>query len=50
VRWQHNFPDFTSAKLAISDWIDWYNRDRPHLSLGYLSPLQYRLQHVHNVA
>jgi putative transposase len=48
--WQHNFADFASAKLAITNWIEWYNRGRPHQSLGYLSPRQYRLQHAQNVA
>lgn len=48
--WQHNFTDFASAKLAITNWIEWYNRGRPHQSLGYLSPQQYRLQHAHKVA
>ena len=42
--WQHNFADFHEARRAIHQWIQWYNQERPHQSLGYLSPLQYRAQ------
>lgn len=27
--------------LGLKTWIDWYNYKRPHISLGYLSPMQY---------
>jgi putative transposase len=44
--WQHNFSDFAEARAAITKWIDWYNVERPHQSLGYRSPRQFRgLQH-----
>src|SRR5262245_38079445 len=41
---QHNFADFPQARRAIIRWLDWYNRQRPHQSLDYLSPQQYRQQ------
>lgn len=50
--WQHNFGSFEEARTAIREWITWYaeeslrailsNEGRPHQSLGYLSPAQYR--------
>ena len=40
--WQHCFESFTEAKVAISAWIRWYNEERPHQALGYMSPRQYR--------
>lgn len=40
--WQHNFRSFTEARQAIRRWIEHYNEERPHQSLGYLSPRQYR--------
>ena len=36
--------DFTTreeARIAIFDWIHWYNRTRRHSSIGYISPNQF---------
>jgi transposase InsO family protein len=27
--------DFTEARAAITQWIEWYNAERPHQALGY---------------
>jgi putative transposase len=40
--WLHNFGSFTEARAAITKWIEWYNAARPHQSLGYRSPRQFR--------
>ena len=40
--WLHNFASFTEARTAITHWIKWYNAERPHQSLGYRSPHQFR--------
>jgi putative transposase len=40
--WQHNFADFAEARAAITQWIHWYNTERPHQALGYRSPRQFR--------
>jgi putative transposase len=40
--WQHRFEDFDHARKEVSSWLRWYNEDRPHQSLGYLSPNTYR--------
>jgi putative transposase len=48
--WQHNFRDFAEARVAIARWIDWYNRERPHQALGYLSPHKFRAQQLQRVA
>lgn len=39
--WQQPFGSFAEAQQAISAWIRWYNTERPHQALGYLSPQQY---------
>ena len=48
--WQQNFQGFKQAKRIIQRWIDWYNQERPHQALGYLSPAQFRAQQVAKVA
>lgn len=40
--WQHRFGSFEEAYREIAGWIRWYNRERPHQALGYLSPKQHR--------
>ena len=40
--WQHHFGGFDEARREIARWIDWYNRERPHQALGYLSPATFR--------
>jgi len=40
--WQHNFASFADARTAITQWIEWYNGERPHQALGYRSPRQFR--------
>lgn len=42
--WQHRFVNFADAKRAIAQWIEWYNTGRPHQSLGYKSPREFRAQ------
>jgi putative transposase len=39
--WQHQFKNFVEARRAVQRWIAWYNTERPHQALGYLSPQQY---------
>lgn len=41
--WQHNFTNLTHARSTVAKWIHWYNNQRPHQSLNYLSPKQFRL-------
>ena len=40
--WQQNFTSFAEARRAVKAWLDWYNRERPHQALSYLSPHEYR--------
>ena len=48
--WQHRFESFSAAKRAIAQWIEWYNTGRPHQSLGYKSPREFRAQQQLSVA
>jgi putative transposase len=40
--WQHNFSSFDEARSKVWEWIGWYNQERPHQALGYLSPPAFR--------
>jgi putative transposase len=48
--WLHNFPNFTAARRAVTQWIHWYNQERPHQALNYPSPAQVRAQQQLQVA
>jgi len=48
--WQHNFRNFSEANRAVRRWLYWYNNDRPHQSLGYKRPLEFRAQKLKLVA
>jgi putative transposase len=38
----NHFFDLNEAKREVFKYINWYNRERMHSSLGYLSPVEYR--------
>lgn len=40
--WQHQFQSFAEAERIITEWIRFYNEERPHSALGYCSPKEYR--------
>jgi hypothetical protein len=40
--WQHQFASIEEAEKAIAEWIRFYNEQRPHSALGYVSPQEYR--------
>ena len=42
--WLNNFEDVQQAKETIQEWVTFYNELRPHQSLGYLSPNEFRQQ------
>ena len=44
------FKDLDEARAMVSGYINWYNRERMHSSLGYSSPMDYVNRKVGNVA
>ena len=42
--WLHNFKSFEQAEKIISQWIDNYNKNWLHSSLGYKTPEEWRKQ------
>jgi len=48
--WQHLFQDFAEARRPIRNRIRWYNEERPHQSLSYLSSAEFRAQQLQLVA
>jgi putative transposase len=48
--WLENFESFEQAKAAVASWVRFYNTERPHQSLNYMSPEQFRAQQPQQVA
>ncbi|MCZ7607426.1 MAG: IS3 family transposase [Planctomycetota bacterium] len=48
--WLENFENFEQARAAVAGWIRFYNSERPHQSLNYMSPEQFRAQQPEQVA
>lgn len=48
--WQHQFKSFKEARRIVLRWVEWYNSERPHQALGYLSPREFRKKEVVQVA
>ena len=48
--WLHNFPDFQTASRYVARWIEFYNRERPHSSLDYKSPQEWRLEQANKAS
>lgn len=40
--YQRNFESLNQLKLELAEYVYWYNNNRIHGSLGYLSPKEYR--------
>lgn len=37
--------DVSRFNTVLGDWLHWYNHERPHESLEFLSPMEYHRQH-----
>lgn len=48
--WQREYESFLDALADIQDFIKFYNEERPHSSLNYLTPRQFRRILTKNVA
>ena len=36
--WQHRFQKLDEARSVIAKWVDWYNSERLHSALNYITP------------
>ena len=43
------FESLDDLKLELYDYVNWYNNHRLHLSLGYLSPTDYKALHLKKI-
>lgn len=48
--WQHQFKNFDEAKKFVDEWVVKYNQERPHQSLGYLTPAEFFNKNVRTAA
>lgn len=44
--WQRNFASFDEAKKTVTAWVNWYNQERPHQSLGFRAPYEFQQQQL----
>ena len=42
--------DLTEARVLINQWVDSYNNDRPHMSLGMQTPAAYAATQIGELA
>ena len=47
--WLHDYASFAEASKAIARFIAYYNAERPHQALGYLSPQELRAQQARSL-
>lgn len=40
------FMNMDTLKLQLSDYVNWFNNNRIHSSLGYLTPVEYRMNNL----
>ena len=33
--------DLITFNTELTEWLEWYNEERPHEALGFLTPLEY---------
>lgn len=45
-----NFSNLDSMKLELGDYVHWFNHFRLHSSLGYLSPVQFKVKTLTNLS
>ena len=50
VVWPVEFVNFEEAVEAIKSWIEYYNEDYVHSSLGYMSPIEFEKMYYAKVA
>ena len=39
--WQHRFGSFEEAKKVVDEYVEFYNKERPHQTLKYATPEEY---------
>ncbi|WP_257224369.1 integrase core domain-containing protein, partial [Acinetobacter sp. YH16042] len=42
-------PICNSAQLATLNWVDWFNKERVHSALGYVSPFDFEAMYYDKI-
>ena len=50
VVWPNEFDQYSETIAAVENFIDFYNHQYPHSSLGYLSPVEFEKNYVEKLA
>jgi putative transposase len=43
------FKNLEQLKLELDDYVHWFNHIRIHGTLGYLSPMEYKKEHLKKI-
>jgi transposase InsO family protein len=46
IIWTRDYDKFDEAKKSVEDFIEFYNNDYPHSTLGYISPVDFEKQNI----
>jgi putative transposase len=48
IIWTRDYDKFDEAKKSVEEFIEFYNNDYPHSTLGYISPNDFVLQQIYS--
>lgn len=48
IIWTRDYDKFDEAKKSVEDFIEFYNNDYPHSTLGYISPVDFVKQNIYS--
>ncbi len=48
IIWTRDYDKYDEAKKSVEDFIEFYNNDYPHSTLGYISPVDFEKQNIYS--
>lgn len=45
IRNKGPWENIDDVEIATAEWVHWFNHDRPHSSLEYATPLEWKTMH-----
>lgn len=48
IIWTRDYDKYDEAKKSVEDFVDFYNNNYPHSTLGYISPVDFQKQNIYS--